>query len=64
MKSSQGLKVAIETEFLSIIVQIFHGNTAHLSHALLISRLSGDVVRLTIPELCSSLDRVAAQKES
>jgi hypothetical protein len=53
------MKLTIETQLLTIIVQIFEGNRSFCSHALVITRLTGDAIRLTIPELCDALDRAA-----
>jgi hypothetical protein len=53
------MKITIETEWLTIIVQIFYGTRASYSHAVLVPRLTGDSVRLTIPELCKALEMAA-----
>jgi hypothetical protein len=58
------MKITIETDFLTIIVQIFDGKAARFSHAVVIMRLSGDTTRLTIPELCNALDRAALIQRS
>jgi hypothetical protein len=58
------MKVTIETEWLTIIVQIFSGSWAQHSHAIIVPRLTGDAVRLTIPELCTALKRAAKAKRA
>jgi hypothetical protein len=50
------MKLTIETEWLTIIVQIFDGARANFSSAVIVPRI-GDPVRLTIPELCEALER-------
>jgi hypothetical protein len=56
------MKLTIETDFLTIIVQLFQGKLHKFSYALITNRLSGDTSRLTIPELCETLDKAALMK--
>jgi len=59
------MKITLELETCTIIVQIFDGTTAKAawSYAIFISKLTGEVIRLTIPELLESLNRAARAKE-
>lgn len=58
------MKITIETEWLLIVVQIYDGTRARFSYAVMLMRLSGDTIRLTIPELCTALERAARKQKA
>lgn len=58
------MRITIELESCSIVVQIFVPPPKicpEWSYALLIPRLTGDVIKMTIPELIKALE-LAAQR--
>lgn len=54
------MKVTVDLDSCTIIVEMFHRpHRPDWSYAVLISKLTGQVWRMTIPEMCDALELAA-----